>query len=569
MSDAKGLRGKLIEYGDTEFAQFLRNVFVHSGGLSHTALDRPVVGILDTGATLNSCHGNAAQLIEAAKRGVLMNGGFPAVVPTMSIHESFSAPTSMYLRNLMAMCVEESIRAQPLDAVILIGGCDKTVPALLMGAASAGVPAICLVTGPMLAGAWQGTRVGACSDCRAFWGKYRAGAISSAEVDELQSQLAPTAGTCGVMGTASTMALATEAMGMMLPGGASAPAVSADRLRIAEATGARAAELANAPITPAEIMTPEAFENAFRIVLAAGGSTNALIHLTAVAGRLGIAVDLPTIDKLGRETPVLVDVKPAGTAYMEDFYRAGGLAPVLRELEPHLNTGCLTITGHTLGEVIRQSGAGWQQSVIRPASAPLQPAAGLIVLQGNLAPDGAVMKPAAASADLLEHSGRAVVFDGLADLALRIDSDDLDVEPGDVLVLKNAGPVGGSGMPEAGYLPIPRKLAQRGVKDMLRISDARMSGTAFGAVVLHAAPEAAVGGPLAVVRSGDTIRLSASDRTLTIEISDDEMRQRMEAFTPLATSGLRGYARLFRETVMQADKGCDLAFARPEITRSI
>ncbi|WP_236626272.1 dihydroxy-acid dehydratase [Actibacterium mucosum] len=563
------MRNRLVEYGDKDFALFLRKAFIRAAGYGDESLERPIVGIVDTGSAFNPCHGNMDNLIEATKRGILLGGAIPAVFPSMSIHESFAAPTSMFLRNLMAMAVEESIRSQPMDAVILIGGCDKTVPALLMGAASAGVPAICLVTGPMQAGSWRGTRVGACTDCRRFWAQYRSEKLSKDEIEDAGRALVPTVGTCGVMGTASTMALAVEAMGMMLPGSSTAPAVTAERLRVAEATGARAAELALNPLLPEQIMTPEAFENAFRVVMAAGGSTNALIHLVAIAGRLGIEISNDTINRLGTETPVLVDVKPAGANFMEDMHRAGGLLPLLHELSSQLNRDCVTITGRSLGEEMEAGPDSWPQNIVRPFNAPLQPPGGLVVLKGNLAPNGAVMKPAAASAHFLRHSGRAVVFDGLADLSARIDDPDLDVEADDILVLKNAGPVGGGGMPEAGYLPIPRKLARQGVTDMVRLSDARMSGTAFGTIVLHVAPEAAVGGPLAAVRSGDVIELDVAARSLNLQLSQEEIAARLAECPASAPPNDRGYARLFRETVTQADLGCDLDFARPEMTRSL
>ena len=569
MSDTKGMRNRLVEYGDQDFALFLRKAFIRAAGYGDEALERPIVGIVDTGSAFNPCHGNMDALIEAAKRGILMGGAIPAVFPSMSIHESFSAPTSMFLRNLMAMAVEESIRAQPMDAVILIGGCDKTVPALLMGAASAGVPAICLVTGPMQAGSWRGTRVGACTDCRRFWAQFRSEKLNSSDIEDASRSLVPTVGTCGVMGTASTMALAVEAMGMMLPGSATAPAVTAERLRFAEATGARAAELTQSPITPDQVMTAEAFENALRVVMAAGGSTNALIHLVAIAGRLGIEISADTINRLGTETPVLVDVKPAGANFIEDMHRAGGLLPLLRELAPQLHLDCPTITGRSLGDEMARGPDGWPQTIVRPFGAPLQPPGGLVVLTGNLAPNGAVMKPAAASAHFLKHAGRAVVFDGLDDLSARIDDPDLDVAPEDILVLKNAGPVGGGGMPEAGYLPIPRKLAVQGVTDMVRLSDARMSGTAFGTIVLHVAPEAAVGGPLSAVRNGDVIELDVAARKLNLRLGDDEIAARLADTAPPDPPNDRGYARLFRETVTQAHLGCDLDFARAAITRRL
>ncbi len=494
-NSTRGMQRNLANYGDAGFSVFLRKAFIKALGYTDEALSRPIIGIVDTASGYNACHRNVPDLIEAASRGVMLAGGIPVPFPVISIQESFANPTSMYLRNLMAMDAEEMIRAQPMDAVILLGGCDKTVPALLMGAASANVPAIMLVTGPMLAGSWRGEKLGACTDCRRFWARYRAGEMTDAEINEVNAELAPTIGTCGVMGTASTMALTVEAMGMMLPGGAAVPAVHAERRRLAEQTGARAVSMAAEGLTPDRIMTPAAFRNALRVLLAVGGSTNALIHLTAMAGRLGIGIDLEGFDKLGRETPVLVDLKPTGQHYMEDLYKAGGLTPILRELGSLIDRTCLTVTGQTLGETIDAAPPSWQQDVIRPLGNPVYANGAMAVLRGNLAPDGAIIKQAAATQSLLQHEGRAVVFDGLPDLAARLDSPDLDVTADDILVLRNAGPKGAPGMPEAGYIPIPKKLAHQGVKDMVRISDARMSGTAYGTIVLHIAPESAAGGP--------------------------------------------------------------------------
>ena len=485
MADASGMRRNLANYGDAGFSVFLRKAFIKALGYTDDALDRPIIGICNTDSGYNACHANMPDLVTAASRGIMLNGGIPIPFPVISIQESFSHPTSMYLRNLMAMDAEEMIRAQPMDAVILMGGCDKTVPALVMGAASAGVPAIVLVSGPMLAGSWRGERLGACTDCRRFWGRYRAGELTEQQINEVNSELAPTVGFCGVMGTASTMALATEALGMMLPGSACVPAVHGERRRIAEMTGARAVAMAKERLTPDKILTPGAFTNALRTVLAAGGSTNAVIHLTAMAQRLGIGVDLDGFDRIARETPVLIDLKPTGQGYMEDLYHAGGLVPMLREIKPLLDLSCLTVTGKTLGENLDAAPPGFQQNIIRPFANPIYSGGAMAVLRGNLAPQGALIKQAAAAQHLLQHTGRAVVFSSLADMAARIDSPDLDVTPDDILVLQNAGPKGAPGMPEAGYLPIPKKLLQQGVKDMVRISDARMSGTAFGTIVLH------------------------------------------------------------------------------------
>ena len=565
-----GMRRNLAGYGDAGFSVFLRKAFIKALGYTDGALERPIVGICNTDSGYNACQRNAPDLVEAASRGVMLSGGIPIPFPVISIQESFAHPTSMYLRNLMAMDVEEMIRAQPMDAVILIGGCDKTVPALVMGAASANVPAILLLSGPMLAGSWRGEKLGACTDCRRFWGRYRAGELTEQQINEVNSELAPTVGFCGVMGTASTMALATEALGMMLPGGACVPAVHGERRRLAEMTGTRAVAMAAEKMTPDKILTPSAFTNALRTVLAAGGSTNAVIHLTAMAQRMGIGVDLNGFDRIARETPVLIDLKPTGQGYMEDLYHAGGLTPMLREIAPLLDLTCMTVTGKTLGENLDAAPPNFEQTVIRPFANPIYSGGAMAVLHGNLAPNGALIKQAAANQALLQHTGRAVVFKSLADLAARIDSPDLDVTPDDVLVMQNAGPKGAPGMPEAGYIPIPKKLAQKGVKDMVRISDARMSGTAFGTIVLHISPESAAGGPLGLVRDGDMIRLDTAGRTISLLVDDKELAARRQAMpAPPSGEGRRGYERLYFETVTQAEQGCDFDFAIPKIITTI
>jgi dihydroxy-acid dehydratase len=560
----KGMRKGLTSYGDERFSLFLRKAFIKAMGCSDDALERPIIGITNTFSAYNACHRTVPELIEATKRGVMLAGGLPVEFPTISLHESFAHPTSMFLRNLMAMDAEEMIRAQPMDAVVLIGGCDKTVPALLMGAASANVPAILLVTGPMLTGSYRGERLGACTDCRRLWAMHRAGEISEQEIEQAGAKLAPTAGTCSIMGTASTMALMSEALGMMLAGGSAIPAVHADRLRHAEASGARAVGLAAEGLTPDKIMTPAAFANALRVLLAIGGSTNGLIHISAIAGRLGIDIDLEKFDRLGRETPVIVDLKPSGRYYMEDLHKAGGSITVMRSLAPLLDRDCLTVSGHSLGDNLQAMEPAWDQDIVRSLDKPLYPQGGIAVLHGNLAPASAIIKQSAASPALLQHEGRAVVFDSPEDLAQRIDSDDLDVRAEDVLVLRNAGPKGAPGMPESGYIPIPRKLARQGVKDMVRISDARMSGTAFGTIVLHVCPEAAVGGPLALVRSGDRIRLDVGKRALELHVSEEELQRRRAAWTPPAAhpGSDRGYLKLFIDHVQQANKGCDFDFLR-------
>ncbi|MCX7141152.1 MAG: dihydroxy-acid dehydratase [Proteobacteria bacterium] len=557
-----GLHKGLTTYGDTGFSLFLRKAFIKGAGYTDDALDRRIVGIIDTGSAFNPCHGNSAQLIEAVKRGVMLAGGLPMDFPVISIHESFASPTSMFLRNLMSMDVEEMIRAQPMDAVVLIGGCDKTVPALLMGAASANLPAITLVTGAMLTGSHEGVRVGACTDCRRYWARFRAQEIDADEVSRVNNQLVASVGFCSVMGTASTMACVTEGLGMMLPGGASAPAVTADRIRVAERTGSLAVEMAADGLTPDKILTADAFENALRVLLAIGGSTNGIIHLTAIAGRLGIKLDLDRLDALGRDTPVLVDLKPSGQYYMEDLHKAGGVPVLLRELRPLLHLDALTVTGRTLGEEIDRAAAGFAQDVVRPRTNPIYPQGGIAVLRGNLAPNGALIKQSAADPKLFEREGRAVVFESLDDLAARIDSPDLDVTADDFLVLKNAGPKSGYAMPEAGYLPIPTKLSRAGVKDMVRISDARMSGTAFGTIVLHVSPEAAIGGPLSLVKNGDRIRLSVAQRKLELLVDEAELARRRSAYKPLQPKADRGYAKLYMRSVLQAEEGCDFDFLR-------
>lgn len=559
---ATGISKGLTNYGDRGFSLFLRKAFIKGAGYTDSALQRPVIGITNTGSSYNPCHGNAPQLIEAVKRGILMAGGLPMDFPTISVHESFSAPTSMYLRNLMSMDTEEMIRAQPMDAIVLIGGCDKTVPAQLMGAASAGIPAIQLITGSMLTGSHRSERVGACTDCRRYWGKFRAEEIDAEEIADVNNQLVASVGTCSVMGTASTMACIAEALGMTVPGGASPPAVTADRIRIAEQTGTEAVRMARGGLTIDKILTPAAFENAMRVLLAIGGSTNGLVHLAAIAGRIGYDIDLQALDRMGRDTPVLLDLKPSGDHYMEDFHHAGGMATLLRELKPLLNLDALTVTGRTLGEEIDRAGPGFAQDVVRPRSNPIYPQGGIAVLRGNLAPGGAIIKQSAAHPRLMEHEGRAVVFENAADLAHRIDSDDLDVTADDILVLKNIGPKGAPGMPEAGYIPIPRKLARAGVKDIVRISDGRMSGTAFGTIVLHVTPESAVGGPLAHVRNGDRITLSVARRELTLQVGDEELARRAREQPVAVPTPERGYRKLFLTTVNQADQGVDFDFLR-------
>jgi dihydroxy-acid dehydratase len=555
-----GLDRGLTHYGDRDFARYLRRSFARSMGYSTAMLDRPVVGIATAASGFNNCHRTTPELVEAVKRGVLAAGALPLEFPTISLGEVFLNPTSLVFRNLMSIDVEEMIRAQPMDSVVLIGGCDKTVPAQLMGAASADVPAIQLVVGPMMTGRFQGERLGACTDCRRFWAAFRRGEIDAERIGAIEGNLATTAGTCAVMGTASTMASIAETLGMTLPGCAAIPAVHADRLRMAEATGARAAALAREGLRPSAIITARSIENALRVLLAIGGSTNAIVHLAAIAGRAGVRLDLADLNRLSETTPTLVDLKPVGQGYMEDLFAAGGIGAVLREIEDLLHLDCATVAGQTLGERLAESDPWVDRAVVRGRAEPFAPQGGLVALFGNLAPNGAILKQAAADERLFEHEGRAVVFADLDDLARRIDDPELDVTPDDVLVLQNAGPIG-AGMPEAGYLPIPGRLAKRGVKDMIRISDARMSGTAYGTVVLHVSPEAAIGGPLAFVRSGDRIRLSVRSKRLDLLVSEEELARRRAGWAP-KEKPTRGYARLYADSVLQAEHGCDFDFLR-------
>ncbi len=563
--DPKGLQRGLTNYGDPDFSIYLRRSFAYSMGYSKEMLERPIVGIVDTASGLNNCHRSVPELVEAVKRGVLAAGGLPLAFPTISLCEPFLSPTSLMFRNLMSMDTEEMIRAQPLDAVVLIGGCDKTVPAQLMGAISADLPAIQLIIGPMLTHKRQGERLGACTDCRRFWAEYRGGRVSRSEIDKIEGGLATTAGTCAVMGTASTMACIAEALGMTLPGTAAIPAVHSDRLRAAEASGRQALVTAGLGLRPSEIVTEASVENALRVLLALGGSTNGVLHLAAIAGRRGIPLSLARLNKLSDETPVLVNLKPSGAHYMEDFFAAGGLGAVLRELKPLLHLDCRSVTGETLGERLAGEAGAWaDREIVRALDEPFEPVGGLVALFGSLAPGGAILKRSAADARLFEHEGRAVVFSSLEDLSARIDDPALDVGPDDVLVLQNAGPRSASAMPEAGYLPIPRKLAEAGVRDMLRISDARMSGTAFGTIVLHTTPETAIGGPLGLVRDGDRIRLSVEGRRIDLLVEEAELARRRAEAPPAPSAPKRGYARLYAEHVTQADQGCDFDFLAAE-----
>ena len=558
MTDEQGIRRGLTNYGDRDFAEYLRTSFARSMGLSREMLQKPIVGIAMTPSGFNNCHRTMPELVEAVSRGVLAAGALPRAFPTTSLGEVFLNPTSMVYRNLMSMDTEEMVRAQPMDAVVLIGGCDKTVPAQLMGAASANIPAIQLVTGPMMTGRHRGERLGACTDCRRFWGKYRAGEVERKEIARIEGRLATTAGTCAVMGTASTMACIAETLGMSLPGSAAIPAVHADRLVAAEYSGRAAVDLITTPRLPGEIITEQSVENAYRVLMAISGSTNAIVHLAAIAGRRGIRIPNARLNEISDETPVLVDLKPVGDGYMEDFYAAGGVGAVLREVRHLLHLDTINILGQRLGDRLEPQMEWVDRRVIRAFDDPVSEEGGLIYLTGNLAPEGAIFKRAAATPALFEAEARAVVFDSLEDLAARIDDPDLDITASDIMVLKSAGPIG-AGMPEAGYLPIPKKLARAGVKDIIRISDARMSGTAFGTIVLHIAPESAAGGPLAAVQTGDRIRLSVKDKSIDLLVPADEITRRLSR-APKPAPNKRGYRALYDRTVLQAPEGCDFDF---------
>ncbi len=557
-----GRRGGLTSYGDAGFSTFMRRAFAKGMGFSDEDLRRPVIGICNSWSELNHCNAHLRTVAEAVKRGVWQAGGWPLEFPTISLGEMFISPTAMLYRNLMAMDTEEMIRAQPLDGVVLLANCDKTTPAQLMGAASADVPAIMVTGGPMLNGRWRGQDLGACTDCRRYWTEYRAGTIGDEELGELEDALFRSSGHCMVMGTASTMASVAEALGMMLPGGAAIPAPDSRRLRLAEATGRRIVEMVDEDVRPSAILTRAAFENAIRVCVAIGGSTNAVIHLVAIARRAGVDLPLELFDDLSRSTPLVASMRPAGANQMEQLFEAGGIPAVMRELLPLLNGDAATVTGQTVAENLSAVEPSERREVVAPLAAPFAPEGGLAVLRGNLATNGAVIKHAAASPDLQRHRGRAVVFDSVEEMTRRINDPALDVRPEDVLVLRNAGPTGGPGMPEAGMIPIPRKLLEAGVRDMVRISDARMSGTAYGTVVLHVAPEAAVGGPLATVRDGDEIELDVPARRLELLISEENLRTRLarQGRPPLPEESRRGYGWLYAHHVLQADQGCDFDF---------
>jgi L-arabonate dehydrase len=551
---------------------FLHRSWLKAEGFTDEAfLGKPVIGICNSWSELVNCNVHLRGLAESVKRGVLQAGGFPLEFPVMSLGEALMKPTTMLYRNLMAMDVEESIRSYPLDGVVLLTGCDKTNPAAIMGAASANVPAIVVTGGPMLNGRWRGRELGSCSDCWHFHEELRAGRLSAAAWTEIEGSMSRSHGHCMTMGTASTMACMTEALGLTLPGGAAIPAVDARRSGLAEEAGRRIVDLVAEDVRPTDILTAEAFENAIRVLHAVSGSTNAVLHLIAYAGRVGVDLPLRRFDELSASTPWLVNLKPSGERLMEDFYYAGGLPAVMAQIADLLHLDAPTVSGRTVGENI----AGAEivdPTVIATAAEPLQANGSLVVLTGSLCPDGAVMKISAADPKLLQHEGRAVVFEDIRDLAARVDDPELDVDADSVMVLRNAGPVAVPGMPEWGHLPIPAKLLKRGVTDLVRVSDARMSGTSYGAVVLHVAPESAIGGPLALVEDGDRIRLDVPERTLDLLLDEAELARRRDAWTPPPRKDERGYRRLYADRVLQANEGCDFDFLRgrsPVVAESV
>jgi dihydroxy-acid dehydratase len=546
-----------------EYYNFSRRANLRAEGFLFDRFEgKPLIGICNSWSELNNCNAHLRQVAEAVKRGVLAAGGFPLEFPTISLGEQFMKPTTMLFRNLMAMDVEESIRANPLDGVVLLCGCDKTTPAQLMGAASADVPAIVVTGGPTLSGNYKNTPFATGTDGRKIFDLYRTGSISEEELQEIEGCMVRSAGHCTVMGTASTMASIAEALGMTLPGGAAIPAPDSRRLQFAEATGRRIVDMALEGLKPSQIMTRQAIENAITVDMAIGGSTNAVVHLLAIAGRLGIRLHLDDFDAISRRTPYLANIRPSGEYLMEDFFYAGGLPAVMRELLPLLHGDCITVNGATIRQNVENAPCH-NRAVVRELANPLHAEGGTVVLYGNLAPNGAVLKQTAATPELLQHKGRAYVFNGHDEMLSGVDRLDLPVDKDTVLVMKNAGPKGAPGFPEWGHIPMPKVLLNQGVKDMVRISDARMSGTSFGTVVLHIAPESAIGGPLALVETGDEIELDTEGRRINLNISQEEWDRRVKAFTPAPPHYDRGYGALFLDHVTQADRGCDFDFLMP------
>ncbi|MEA2995561.1 MAG: hypothetical protein QOG74_1110 [Alphaproteobacteria bacterium] len=520
---------------------------------------KPVIGIVNTWSDINACHAHLRARAEDVKRGVLQGGGFPIELPAMSLAEPFVKPSTMLYRNFLAMETEELLRSHPIDGAVLLGGCDKTTPGLIMGAISMGIPAIYVPAGPMLRGNWRGETLGSGSDAWKYWDEKRAGNITESDWNEIEGGISRSYGTCMVMGTAATMMAITEALGLALPGASSIPAPDASHARMCAAAGRRIVDMVWEDLTPARILTAASFDNAIRVHMAMGGSTNAIIHVIAMARRAGIALDMARFDQLSRDVPVLANIRPSGKYLMEDFYYAGGLRALMAELAELLDLGCLTVSGQTLGETLRGAQVHLRE-VIRPLGDPISTAGATAVLTGNLAPRGCVMKPSAADPRLLRHRGPVIAFEDYNHMAREVERDDLEVTPDHILVLKNAGPKGGPGMPEWGMLPIPRKLVKAGVRDMLRISDGRMSGTSYGACILHVAPESFVGGPLALVQTGDEIEVDADARRIHLHVSDEELARRRAAWRPPAPHYSRGYGAMFSAHVSQADEGCDFDY---------
>ncbi len=546
-----------------DYYGFGRRAWLRSEGFAADVFDgKPVVGICNSWSELNNCNAHLREVAAAVKRGVWASGGVPLEFPTISLGEMFMRPTTMMYRNLMAMDVEECIRAYPLDAVVLLCGCDKTTPAQLMGAASADIPAIVVPGGPMLAGEWRGQRLGSGTDGKKLFDQYRTGRLNQDEWCEIEGCIARTAGHCTVMGTASTMTSLAEALGMTLPGSANIPAPDSRRLANAELSGRAIVGMIEPGLKPSRILTRAAFENAITVLMALGGSTNAVVHLIAIARRLGIRLTLEDFDSISRSTPCIVNVKPSGEYLMEDLFNAGGVPAVMNRIQDRLHLDCATVNGKSIGENIRDAQAR-TDTVIKTLDAALYREGGIAVLRGNLAPSGAVIKQSTASANLMKHRGRAFVFETRDEMLARIDSEDLPVDAQTVLVMRNCGPKGAPGFPEWGHIPMPTKLLKQGVQDMVRISDARMSGTSYGTVVLHVAPESAVGGPLALVQTGDEILLDVTDRKLELMVDPGVLERRARMFVPPTRHYERGYGRLFLDHVTQADEGCDFDFLMP------
>jgi len=558
---SSGIDNNLTNYGDLEFSSYLRRSFAKSMGYTNKTLKKPIVGIVNTTSGLNSCHRHFPEMITALKRGIESEGCLAVDFPVISLGEVYLYPTSMMFRNLMSMDVEEMIRAQPVDVVILLGGCDKTLPAMIMGAISAGKPFLVMPAGPMITNKFENERLGACTDCRRYWSKFRSGEVTKKKILNVENKLAATTGTCAVMGTASTMACIIETMGLCLTDASCVPAVFAERLKLCEETGVIASKIALKKINKIKKITEDDIYNGLVTLLALGGSTNALIHLTAIAGRLGIKVDLKKFNKISDKVPVLVNLKPTGANYMEDFYYAGGMKSLLKELSPLLNKNCINIEGKSLSKLIKDNSKSFHDTeIIRTRNNPFEKQGGLIALFGNICPNGAILKRSAADKSLFEVTSKAFVFDDIKKMSKRIDDPKLKISKNDILVLKNIGPKTIYAMPEAGYLPIPKKLLKKGVKDMIRISDGRMSGTAFGTVILHVSPEAAVNGPFAAVKTGDLIKLSVKNKTLNILISKNELNKRLKKNIIKRIDFKRGYQKLYYQSVLQADKGCDFDF---------